>query len=47
MNYEKQTIIKKVGQSLGIFLRDGDPFNDEPEYVISEELMSLKKIRLK
>ena len=28
------------GQSLNIFLRDGDSFNDEPKYIISEELMS-------
>ena len=33
-------VTKMRGQSLGIFLRDGDLFNDEPEYVISEELMS-------
>ena len=29
-----------AGQSLGIFLRDWDPFNDEPEYVFNGELMS-------
>ena len=29
-----------LGQSFVMFLRDGDQFNDEPEYVISEELMS-------
>ena len=32
-------ITKITGQSLGIFLRDGDPFNDETEYVISQELI--------
>ena len=32
------------GQSFSIFLRDGYLFNEESEYVISEELMSSTKL---
>ena len=33
-----------TGQSLGIFLTDGNSINDEPEYVISEKLISSRTL---